>query len=73
MTVPFTDALPPSEWALATARRRPHGWPRSSRARDDLALSSFRRMFGPVNAGCVLLTSDMHVTDMDGLGAGIAM
>lgn len=69
MTVPFTDVLSPSEWRLAQARRRPHGGVRSTRARDDLALTSFRRMFSGVNAGCVLLTPDMHVVEMNDFGA----
>ena len=69
MTVPFTDVLSPSEWKITKARRRPHGGPRSKRARDDLALTSFRRMFGSVSAGCVLLTPEMHVVEMTEFGA----
>ena len=69
MTVPFSEVLSPSEWRLAKARRRPHGGPRSRRARDELALTSFRRMFGAVNAGCVLLTPEMHVAEMNEFGA----
>lgn len=69
MTVPFTDILAPSEWRIAKARRRPHGSPRSTKARDDLALTSFRRMFGGANAGCVLLTPEMHVAEMNAFGA----
>ncbi|AWN46403.1 hypothetical protein DK419_08805 [Methylobacterium terrae] len=69
MTVPFTDVLSPSEWRPTKARRRPHGWPRSARSRDDLALASFRRMFGPVDAGCVLMTPEMHIVEMNRFGA----
>lgn len=69
MTVPFTDVLSPSEWHLTKARRRPHGGPRSARARDDLALASFRQMFGAANAGCVLLTPEMHIVEMNEFGA----
>lgn len=69
MTVPFTDVLSPSEWRRAKARRRPHGGPRSARARNDLALTSFRRMFGAANAGCVLMTPEMHIVEMNEFGA----
>ena len=69
MTVPFTEILKPSEWRLAKARRRPHGMPRSTATRDALALASFRRMFGAVNAGCVLLTPEMHIVEMNAFGA----
>lgn len=69
MTVPFTNVLKPSEWRLPKATQRPHGGPRSPHARDALALTSFRRMFSSVNAGCVLLTPDMHVVEMNDFGA----
>ncbi|WP_237481234.1 DUF6894 family protein [Lichenibacterium dinghuense] len=69
MEVPFTDVLLPSQWRLAKARRRPHEGPRSKRARDDMALKSFRRMFDTVNAGCVLMTPEMHVVEMNEFGA----
>lgn len=69
MEVPFTDVLPPSQWRRSQARRRPHGGPRSKRARDDLALRSFRTMFDTVNAGCVLMTPEMHVVEMNEFGA----
>lgn len=69
MTVPFTDVLSPSEWRPTKTRRRPHGGPRSARTRDELALSSFRRMFGSVHAGCVLMTPDMHIVEMNDFGA----
>ena len=69
MTVPFTDVLSASEWRRVEARQRPHGGPRSTPARDDLALTSFRRMFGSANAGCVLLTPEMHIVEMNSFGA----
>ena len=69
MTVPFTDVLSPSEWRLAKARRRPHGGPRSARSRDALALTSFRQMFGEAKAGCVLMTPEMHIVEMNEFGA----
>lgn len=69
MTVPFTEVLSPAEWRLAQARRRPHGGPRSTSARDDLALTNFRRMFSSVNAGCVLMTPEMQVVEMNAFGA----
>jgi len=69
LDVPFTDILAPSEWRLPKARRRPYGSPRSAKARDDLALTSFRRMFGSANAGCVLLTPEMKVAEMNEFGA----
>lgn len=69
MTVPFTDVLSPSEWHLAKARRRPHGGPRSTRSRDALALANFRQMFGAVTAGCVLMTPEMQIVEMNEFGA----
>lgn len=68
MTVPFTDILAPSEWHLAKARRRPHGGSRSNHSRDAQALASFRRMFGSVPMGCVLITPEMQVVEMNDFG-----
>lgn len=69
MEVPFAEILSPSEWRLRRARRRPHGLPRSGQARDELALTSFRRMFANVNVGCVLLTPDLQVREINAFGA----
>lgn len=69
MTVPFQEVLSPSDWRLAKARRRPHGGPRSARTRDEMALASFRRMFSAANAGCVLMTPEMHIVEMNEFGA----
>lgn len=69
LEVPFEDVLSPREWRLRRARRRPHGGPRSVGVRDDLALSSFRRMFAGVNVGCVLMTPELQVREMNAFGA----
>lgn len=69
MEVPFTEVLSPAEWRMRRARRRPHGGPRSKRARDALALSSFRRMFGSADVACVLLTPELLVTEITDFGA----
>lgn len=69
MTIPFTEVLPPSEWRREKARVRPYGGPRSNSVRDDLALTSFRRMFEAANAGCVLLTPEMTIVEMNEFGA----
>jgi PAS domain-containing protein len=69
MSVPFTEMLSGAEWRPVRARQRPYGAPRSTPARDDLALKSFRRMFTSVNAGCVLLTPELHVVEMNDFGA----
>lgn len=69
MEILFAELLSPTEWRLRRARRRPHDLPRSSAARDDLALSSFRRMFANVNVGCVLLTPDLQVREINEFGA----
>lgn len=69
ITVPFTDVLAPSEWRRARTQQGPHEWPRSTRSRDALALASFRQMFGPVDAGCVLMTPEMHIIEMNEFGA----
>lgn len=69
MEVPFDDVLSPREWRLRHARRRPYGGARSERARDDLALSSFRRIFDSVNVGCVLMTPELQVREMNAFGA----
>ena len=37
--------------------------------RDDLALNSFRRMFSSLNVGCVLMTPELHVIEMNEFGA----
>lgn len=67
--VPFTEVLPPSKWRLRRARRRPHSGLRSERARNDLALSSFRRIFASANVGGVLLTPELLVREITEFGA----
>lgn len=69
LEVRFDEILSPAEWRLRRARRGPHSGFRSSRARDDLALSSFRRMFSSLDVGCVLMTPDLLVTEMNDFGA----
>ncbi len=69
LEVPFTEVLSPAEWRLRRARHRPHGGHRSPSARDDLALSSFRRMFGSADVACVLLTPELLVTEITDFGA----
>lgn len=69
MEVLFSELLSPAEWRTPRARRRPHGGVRSRRVRDDLALSGFRRMFSALNVGCVLLTPELQVREMNEFGA----
>jgi hypothetical protein len=69
MEVLFEDILSPSEWRTPRALRGPHSGIRSDRARDDLALSSFRRIFASVNVGCVLLTPELQVKEINEFGA----
>lgn len=69
MDVPFAEILSPSEWRKRQALRGPHKNPRSHQARDDLALAGFRRMFASVNVGCVLLTPELLVKDINQFGA----
>lgn len=69
LKVRFDEVLSPAEWRLRRSRQRPHGGIRSARARDELALSSFRRMFASLNVGCVLMTPDLLVTEMNAFGA----
>lgn len=69
LEVRFDEILSPAQWRLRRARRRPHGAGRSARVRDDLALSGFRRMFSSVNVGCVLMTPELLVVEMNEFGA----
>lgn len=69
LEVRFDEILSPLEWRLRRARTRPHSGPRSAAARNDLALGSFRRMFSSLNVGCVLMTPDLHVVEMNTFGA----
>lgn len=69
MEVPFEDVLSPTEWRIRRARCGPYSGVRSDRVRDDLALSSFRRMFANVHVGCVLLTPELQVKEMNAFGA----
>ncbi|WP_206240085.1 DUF6894 family protein [Novosphingobium terrae] len=69
MDVPFVDILSPSEWRLRRATRKPHSGVRSAQVRDDLAAGSFRRMFSAVNVGCVLLTPELQVKEINDFGA----
>lgn len=68
LEVRFDEVLSPAEWRLRRARRL-HGGVRSAHTRDDLALSGFRRMFSALNVGCVLMTPDLVVVEMNELGA----
>ena len=67
--VPFADVLSPREWRIRRAGRPPHAGPRSRRVRDHLALSGFRRMFSALNVGCVLMTPELEVVEMNEFGA----
>lgn len=69
MEVPFADVLSPSEWRRRPALRGPHSGFRRDAARDALALDSFRRMFSTVDVGCVLLTPDLQVREINAFGA----
>lgn len=69
MEVPFEEILPPSEWRLRRAQRGPHSGVRSAPMRDELALQAFRRAFASVNVGCVLLTPDLQVMEINDFGA----
>lgn len=68
LEVGFDEILSPSEWRTPR-RRRPHEGVRSRRRRDDLALSTFRRMFSSLNVGCVLMTPELQVVEMNDFGA----
>lgn len=69
LEVRFDEILSPAEWRIRRARPGPHAGVRSERARDDLALSNFRRMFAAVNVGCVLMTPELQVVEMNEFGA----
>lgn len=69
LEVPFEEILRPSEWRMRRALQGPHSGVRSVRVRDDLALTSFRRMFASVNVGCVLLTPELQVREINEFGA----
>jgi hypothetical protein len=69
MEVPFSELLSPAEWRTARTARKPHGGGRSDRVRDDLALSSFRRMFSALDVGCVLMTPELEIRDINAFGA----
>jgi PAS domain-containing protein len=69
MEVLFSEILSPAEWKRRRAKQRPHGGVRSASVRDDLALTSFRRMFSALNVGCVLMTPELQIVEMNDFGA----
>lgn len=69
MEVPFVDVLSPSEWRMSRATWKIDRGSRSAPVRDRLALSRFRQIFASVNVGCVLLTPELQVKEINDFGA----
>lgn len=69
MEVPFEEILPPSEWRMRKALRGPLTGVRSAPVRDALAGAAFQRIFASVDVGCVLLTPDLQVKEINEFGA----
>ncbi len=65
----FSEVLSPAKWRLPHPAKVSHGLTRSSLDRDNAALSGFRRTFADANVGCVLLTPDLRVVEMNQFGA----
>lgn len=65
MEVPFAEVLSPEEWQIRRARQRPRVDFVSDRARNQLALTSFRQMFSALNVGCVLMTPELEIVEMN--------